>query len=48
MRVALKVVPHILLFWPVMSEVDVVGFAVRVEPSCFVWLRACLRLVDLF
>ena len=33
MRAALKVMPPILFFWPTMSEVDVDGMAVEVEPS---------------
>ncbi len=33
MRAALKVMPPILLCWPMMSEVDVGGMAVEVEPS---------------
>ena len=33
MRSTLKVMPPILLCWPVMSEVDVGGMAVQVEPS---------------
>ena len=33
MRAALKVMPPILLCWPMMSEADVGGMAVEVEPS---------------
>ncbi len=33
MRTALKIMPPILLCWPVMLEVDVGGMAVEVEPS---------------
>ena len=32
MRAAMKVMPPILLCWPRMSEVDVCGTAVEVEP----------------
>jgi len=33
MKVAPKVMPLILLYWPVMSEEDVDGMAIEVEPS---------------
>ena len=33
MRAAPKVMPTILLYWPIMSEADVDGMAVEVEPS---------------
>jgi len=33
-KVALKVMPPVLLCWPMMSEVDVGGVAAEVEPSC--------------
>jgi len=33
MRAALKVVPSILLCWPMMSEADVDDMALEVEPS---------------
>ena len=32
MRIALKVMPPILLYWLMMSEVDVGGTAVEAEP----------------
>ena len=32
MRTALKIMPPILLCWPVMLEVDVGGMAIEVEP----------------
>ena len=33
MRAALKVMPSILLFWPMRPEADVGGTAVGIEPS---------------
>ena len=32
-RAAVELTPPILLFWPIISDVDVGGMAVEVEPS---------------
>ena len=34
MKAALKVMPPVLLCWPILLEMDVGGTAVEVEPSC--------------
>jgi len=45
MRAALKVMPPILLCWPKMSEEDVGGMEVEVEPSHYFTVFCC-RAVD--
>ena len=34
MKAALRVMPPVLLCWPILLEMDVGGTAVEVEPSC--------------
>ncbi len=41
MRSTLKVMPSILLCWPMMLDADVCGIAVEVEHSCHYSLRFC-------
>jgi len=41
MRVALKVMPPILLYWPTESETGVGGMAEDVEPSCHYSVTFC-------
>ena len=45
-RAALKAVPSILLCWPMMSEVEVGGMAVEVEPSCHYPITFCFCTTD--
>ena len=46
MRVALKVMPAVLLHWPMMSEVDVGGMAVEVDPSHQYSVTCCCHVTD--
>ena len=41
-----KVMPPFLLPWPIMSEVDVSGMAVEVEPSQQYSIKFCHRMTD--
>jgi len=45
-RVAPKLMPPILLCWPTMSEADVGGMAVEVEPSHHYSVKFCCRVTD--
>ena len=46
MRAAPKIIPPILLFWLTMSEADVGGVAVEVEPSCQYSIMFCCHVTD--
>ena len=46
MRAAPKVMPPILLCWPMTSEVDVGGMAVEVEPSRQYSVKFCCCATD--
>jgi len=46
MRAALKVMPPGLLCWPMMSEVDVDGMAVLIEPSHQYSVTFCFHMTD--
>ena len=45
-RAPLKAVPPILLCWPMMSEADVGGMAVEVEPSHQYSITFCCHITD--
>jgi len=45
-KVAPKVMPPILLFWSMMSEADVGGMTVKVEPSCQYPITFCCPVAD--
>ena len=46
MRAALKVMPPVLLCWPMMSEADVGGMAVEDQPSHQNCLTVCCHVTD--
>ena len=46
LRAAPKVMLRILLCWPKMSEVDVCGVAVEVDPSCHYSVAFCCHVTD--
>ena len=41
MRAALKVLPSLLLYWPMTSEADLGGMAAEVEPSRHCSIKFC-------
>ena len=45
-RDAVKVLPPILLCWPMTSVVDVVSMAVEIEPSCQYSITFCGHMTD--
>jgi len=46
MRADAKVMPHILLYWPMMSEADIGGMAAEIEPSCQYPITFCCCVTD--
>ena len=46
MRVAPKLTPHILLYWPTTSEADVGDMAAEVQPYCHYSIKFCCRVTD--
>ena len=46
MRVALKLMPPVLLCWPITLEADVGDMAVEVEPSCQYSVNFCCHATD--
>ena len=46
MRAAPKVMPPVLLCWPMTSEAGAGGMAVEVEPSCQYSITFCCRVTD--
>jgi len=46
MKAAPKVMPHILLCWPAISEVSVGAMAVEAEPSYQYFITFCCHVTD--